>query len=37
MTAAAATARQPTLEVVDLRTHFFTKAGVVKAVDGVSF
>ena len=33
MTAAPA----PTLEVVDLHTHFFTKAGVVKAVDGVSF
>jgi len=27
----------PTLEVEDLRTHFFTKAGVAKAVDGVSF
>ena len=26
----------PTLELNDLRTHFFTKAGVVKAVDGVS-
>ena len=26
-----------TLEVEGLRTHFFTKAGVVKAVDGVSF
>jgi peptide/nickel transport system ATP-binding protein len=25
-----------TLEVEDLRTHFFTKRGVVKAVDGVS-
>ncbi len=37
MTAEAATALQPTLEVVDLKTHFFTRAGVVKAVDGVSF
>lgn len=27
----------PTLEVRDLQTHFFTKAGVAKAVDGVSF
>ncbi len=27
----------PTLQVENLRTHFFTKAGVVKAVDGVSF
>jgi len=25
------------LQVEDLRTHFFTQAGVVKAVDGVSF
>src|SRR5438552_18240204 len=25
------------LEVSDLATHFFTKAGVVRAVDGVSF
>ncbi|HSR11449.1 MAG TPA: ATP-binding cassette domain-containing protein, partial [Thermodesulfobacteriota bacterium] len=25
------------LEVRDLRTHFFTRRGVVKAVDGVSF
>src|SRR5262245_65727061 len=25
------------LEVRDLATHFFTRAGVVKAVDGVSF
>lgn len=25
------------LEVTDLKTHFFTRAGVVKAVDGVSF
>ncbi|MBA3479177.1 MAG: ABC transporter ATP-binding protein [Lautropia sp.] len=27
----------PTLAVQQLRTHFFTKAGVVKAVDGVDF
>jgi oligopeptide transport system ATP-binding protein len=27
----------PFLEVDDLRTHFFTREGVVKAVDGVSF
>jgi len=27
----------PVLEVRDLRTHFFTRAGVVRAVDGVSF
>ncbi|MBS7790377.1 ABC transporter ATP-binding protein [Roseococcus sp. SDR] len=26
-----------TLEVRNLRTHFFTRAGIVKAVDGVSF
>ena len=26
----------PILEVSDLKTHFFTRAGVVKAVDGVS-
>jgi peptide/nickel transport system ATP-binding protein len=26
-----------TLEVQDLQTHFFTRAGVVRAVDGVSF
>ncbi len=26
----------PTLRVKDLRTHFLTKAGVVKPVDGVS-
>ena len=26
-----------TLEVQDLRTHFFTRSGVVRAVDGVSF
>src|SRR5262249_374425 len=28
---------QPVLEVRDLRTHFFTDDGVVKAVNGVSF
>jgi peptide/nickel transport system ATP-binding protein len=28
---------EPTLKVAGLRTHFFTKQGVVKAVDGVSF
>jgi peptide/nickel transport system ATP-binding protein len=28
---------RPTLSVENLRTHFFTRAGVVKAVDGVSF
>ena len=28
---------RPLLEVRDLATHFFTRAGVVKAVDGVSF
>jgi len=28
---------QPTLDVRDLKTHFFTKAGIAKAVDGVSF
>ncbi|MFC0408011.1 ABC transporter ATP-binding protein [Roseomonas elaeocarpi] len=33
----AATSAAPTLEVRDLQTHFFTRAGVVKAVDGVSF
>jgi peptide/nickel transport system ATP-binding protein len=27
----------PTLRVTGLRTHFFTRAGVVRAVDGVSF
>ncbi len=28
---------RPLLDVKDLRTHFFTRWGVVKAVDGVSF
>ena len=27
----------PVLEVEDLATHFFTRAGIAKAVDGVSF
>ncbi|MCC7048721.1 MAG: ABC transporter ATP-binding protein [Alphaproteobacteria bacterium] len=31
------TANQPTLAVENLRTHFFTRAGVLKAVDDVSF
>ena len=29
--------QQPALSVEGLKTHFFTKAGVVKAVDGISF
>ena len=33
----AATTQAATLDVVDLHTHFYTKAGVVRAVDGVSF
>ena len=28
---------KPLLEVRNLATHFFTRAGIVKAVDGVSF
>ena len=32
-----ATGAQPLLEIQDLQTHFFTAAGVVRAVDGVSY
>ena len=31
------TTEQPLLQIKDLRTHFFTENGVVRAVDGVSF
>ena len=27
----------PVLEVANLKTHFFTRAGTVKSIDGVSF
>ncbi len=33
----AAPMGSPVLEVDDLRTHFFTQAGVIRAVDGVSY
>src|SRR5436853_3325215 len=35
--AAPAPAGQPVREVADLRTWFFTRDGIVRAVDGVSF
>ena len=28
---------EPILKISDLQTHFFTKAGILRAVDGVSF
>jgi oligopeptide/dipeptide ABC transporter ATP-binding protein len=34
---ALTTSGQNILEIDDLRTHFFTRAGVVRAVDGVSY
>jgi oligopeptide/dipeptide ABC transporter ATP-binding protein len=33
---AAVSAGSPVLEIEDLRTHFFTQIGVIRAVDGVS-
>ena len=33
----AATSARPLLEIDNLQTHFFTPAGVVRAVDGVSY
>jgi oligopeptide/dipeptide ABC transporter ATP-binding protein len=34
---AATASSQPLLEIDNLQTHFFTQAGVVRAVDGVSY
>jgi peptide/nickel transport system ATP-binding protein len=34
---AAATGRQPVLDIADLKTYFYTRDGIVKAVDGVSY
>ena len=30
-------AQAPVLQVNNLKTHFFTRSGIVKAVDGVTF
>ena len=30
-------AQAPVLQVNNLKTHFFTRSGIVKAVDGVNF
>jgi oligopeptide/dipeptide ABC transporter ATP-binding protein len=35
--AAAVSRASPILEIDDLRTHFFTQLGVIRAVDGVSY
>ena len=35
--AAGATDAEPVLEIDNLQTHFFTPAGIVRAVDGVSY
>ena len=34
---AAGSATEPLLAVEDLRTHFFTRDGILRAVDGISF